>query len=94
MYYFLADLRNPTRFSILLHNYNSDSQFDEVINDLRQRRVKYILWDTIVDGKNLTTWFPDYKQPGEEHLQLERFLQSHYEQKAIQNGFRILQRKE
>lgn len=94
MYYFLADLRNPTRFSILLHNYNTDAQFEEVINDLRQRRVKYILWDTMVDGKKLTTWFPGYRQPGEEHLQLERFLQSHYEQKAIQNGFRILTRKE
>ena len=94
MYYYLADLRNPTRFSILLHNYNTDSQFDEVLNDLRQKRVKYILWDTMVDGKNLTNWFPQYKQPREEELHLERFLQSHYEQKAIKNGFRILQRRE
>jgi hypothetical protein len=94
MYYFLADLRNPTRFSILLYNYNTDSQFDEVIDNLDRKRVKYILWDTVVEGKNLTTWFPAYQHPGKERLKLEQFFQSHYEQTAVLNGFRILQRKE
>jgi hypothetical protein len=94
MYYFLADVRNPTRFSILLHNYNTESQFDEVVNDLRRKRVKYVLWDTMVDGKNLTTWFPAYRQPPEERLRLERFLRSHYEEIGNKNGFRILERRE
>jgi hypothetical protein len=94
MYYFLADLRNPTRFSTLVYNYNTDSQFDEVIDDLSRKRVRYILWDTVVEGKNLTTWFPQYRHPAEERLKLEKFLQTHYEQKAVLNGFRVLLRKE
>jgi hypothetical protein len=92
MYYYLADVRNPTRFSILLYHYNTAKQFEEVIRDLESKHVKYVLWDTVVDGENLRTWFPAYVQPPRDQLKLERYLESTYDVVSIKNGFRILRR--
>ena len=36
MYYYLADLSNPTRFSILMYHYNTREHFNEVIRDLER----------------------------------------------------------
>jgi hypothetical protein len=90
MYYFLADIKNPTRYSILLYNYNITAEFDEVIEDLKHKRVKYILWDTFVAGKNMKMWFTQYTEPSKEDLQLEHYIESHYELIDILNGFRIM----
>ncbi len=38
MYYFLADVRNPTRYSILVYNMNTETQFDEAIISLSKNR--------------------------------------------------------
>jgi hypothetical protein len=92
MYYYLADVRNPTRFSILMYHYNTAAQFDEVIRDLESKHVKYVLWDTVVDGANLRTWFPAYVQPPQDQLRLERYLQLSYDVVSIKNGFRIMRR--
>ncbi len=94
MYYFLADVRNPTRYSILLYHMNTEAQFDEAIKSLEQKQVKYILWDTLVSGSNMKTWFPQYQQPSEENLYLERYLKEHYQVIGLKNGFRILRLKE
>ena len=48
MYYYLADVVNPMRFFLLMYNYNTPEQFDEVIRSLQQKRVPYVLWDTEV----------------------------------------------
>ena len=94
MYYFLADVKNPTRYSILLYHINTEAQFNEVIQNLKQKLVKYVLWDNLVAGSKLKTWFPQYEHPSEENLHLERFLEDHYEVIAVENGFRILRRRE
>lgn len=49
MYYFLANIRNPTRYSFLVYNYNTEDQFNETIAALERKRVKYILSDTLFD---------------------------------------------
>jgi hypothetical protein len=94
MYYFLADVKNPTDYSILLYHINKRAQFNEVIKNIEQKKVKYVLWDTMVAGSNLKTWFPQYKQPSKDNLHLERYLDDHYEAISIQNGFKILHRRE
>src|SRR5678816_3226293 len=57
MYYFLANVRNPTRYSILMHHINTPTQFEETIAALEAQKVPYVLWDTFVAGENLTRWF-------------------------------------
>jgi hypothetical protein len=90
MYYFLADLKNPTRYSILLYRINTEDQFKEALNDLKQKQVKYVLWDTLVTGNNLQNWFPHYQQPSEQNLYLERYLEDHYQLIDIINGYKIM----
>jgi 4-amino-4-deoxy-L-arabinose transferase-like glycosyltransferase len=94
MYYFLADVKNPTRYSILVYHINTNTQFNEVIKNLEQKSVKYVLWDTMVAGSNLKILFPQYKQPSNDNLHLERYLEDHYEAIGIQNGFKILRRRQ
>ena len=93
MYYYLADIRNPTRFSILIHNYNPPRDFDEVTRDLETKHVKFVLWDTLVDGTNLRTWFLGYTQPPAAEMKFEEYLNASYDLIAVKNGFRILRRK-
>ncbi|MCA1560457.1 MAG: hypothetical protein LC753_04240 [Acidobacteria bacterium] len=92
MYYFLADVRNPTRYSILLHTMNTSDQFQEVIQALEARQVKFVLWDTYVAGTNLTLWFPWYQDPPYEEQLLERYLEANYRELGVKNRFRVLQR--
>jgi 4-amino-4-deoxy-L-arabinose transferase-like glycosyltransferase len=94
MYYFLAAVKNPTRYSILIYQINTEAQFNEVINDLEKKRVKYVLWDTCVSGSNLSTWFPQYCQPSDERLILEKYLVEHYDVMGEKNKFKILRRRE
>jgi hypothetical protein len=94
MYYFLANLPNPTRYSILMYSINTPAQFQETIDALEAQRVKFVLWDTIVAGPNLTRWFPGYRDPAPSEQLLEQYLTSHYALIDTRGGFRILQRLE
>jgi hypothetical protein len=94
MYYFLASVRNPTRYSILMYHINTPQQFDEVIRDLEAAQVEYVLWDTLVAGANLTEWFPGYQDPPATEQRLERYLDSRYRLIGVKNQFRILQRRQ
>ena len=93
MYYYLASVRNPTRYSILMHHINTRAQFYEAINDLENKAVKYVLWDTLVEGQNLKKWFPNYQQPPKQDLEMEQYLKKNYQILTIKNGFRIMKKK-
>jgi hypothetical protein len=92
IYYFLADVRNPTRFSLLMYQFNTDEQFREATHDLDSKKVKYVLWDTAFSGEKLTSVFPGYHHPTASKLIIEPYLQTHYRQIGFENGFRILER--
>jgi len=93
MYYFLANIHNPTRYNNLIYGYHTGGQFHEAISDLERKKVKLVLWDTLVGGENLKTWFPRYEHPPEEDLVLENYLRTHYDVIGIKNGFRIMRRR-
>jgi hypothetical protein len=92
-YYYLADVSNPTRFSILLYGYNTPEQFDEVIRNLEEKRVRYVVWDQKVYGDKLRAWFPAYQQPPEDKLRLEHYIQANYVPIAVKSNFKILERR-
>jgi len=94
MYYFLANIRNPTRYSFLLYNYNTEAQFNETITALERKRVKYVLLDTLLDETYLKKIFPKYVHPPDEKLVVEKYLQKHYRELEVRYGFRILERIE
>jgi 4-amino-4-deoxy-L-arabinose transferase-like glycosyltransferase len=90
MYYFFADVKNPTRYSVLLYHYNTDKQFAEAIESLKQKHVKYVLWGSHATQSNLKILFPQYKQPAKDDLHLEQYLENHYGVIGIKNGFKIM----
>ena len=92
MYYFLADIRNPTRYSVTY--YCSIGQADEMIRDFQNKPVKYVLWDKVISGKKFKTWFPQYDQPSDGDLRLEQYILDHYQVIATGNGFDILKRQD
>ena len=91
-YYFLGSTTNPTPYSILIYNYNSPSQFQEVVRILEQRKVRYVIWD--VNFARLTaTVFPGSEQPPPGGYIIEPYLESHYKVVQIVDGTRIMERK-
>jgi hypothetical protein len=92
-YYFLADVRNPTRFGELLYWPGSKPYFDEAIRALEARQVKFVLLDTVMTVENMWQWFPAYEVPPEKERWMENYFSEHYEQVGLLNRFRLLRRK-
>ncbi len=76
-YYFLTSTVNPTSYSILIHNYNTPSQFEEVAKDLDIRHVEYVVWDKNLE-KITEMVFPSSSLVAPPHLVLENYIETHY----------------
>ena len=72
---------------------NTDAQFREVVHDLDDAKVRYVLWDTVFAGDSMRTLFPAYRYPPPDRLIIEPYLETHYRQIAFENGIRILERR-
>ena len=83
MYYFLTATNNPTRYSVLVYRYNTSSQYQEVVQTLDQRKVKYAVWDTNYITKPAPT----------QSFIIEPYLDSHYKIIWAKEGIRIMERK-
>jgi len=92
IYYFLADLRNPTRYSYLIYRFNTNAQFREAVEDLKRKKVRYVLWNTALSGPGMTAIFPAYRLPPPGEFIMEPYLETHYRPIAFENGFTILER--
>jgi hypothetical protein len=93
LYNFLSDTQNPTRYSYLVYGWNTPDQLREVVDSLESKRVRYVLWDTVISGRNLARWFPAYRDPPWGQQPVEQYLDSHYRDIDIESGFRILERR-
>ncbi len=92
MYYFLAAAKNPTRYSILMYQMNTDSQLREVVRSLEEHKVRYVLWDTAFERDKVKTWFPEYRPPLPQDLVIEPYLLQHYRMLENNDDWRILER--
>jgi 4-amino-4-deoxy-L-arabinose transferase-like glycosyltransferase len=92
MYYFLSATTNPTRYNILMYNYNPPAQFQEVVGVLEQRRVRYVVWDTGFEART-ADYFPGShpNSPGDRII--EPYLKSHYRLAEDDHGVWIMERK-
>ena len=93
MYYFLSATTNPTRYGGLLYNFNTPDQFNEVVQVLEQRHVKYVLWDTHFAAKELAALFPASARISPSALIIEPYLESHYKVVWADANTRLLERK-
>ncbi len=92
IYYFATGTTNPTRFSLLIYNYNTLSQFREVIRVLDEHRVHYVVWNTNFAKKSGFYFSASFNQPAG-GLLMEPYLESHYRVVQDVDGFRIMERK-
>ncbi|MGO8720225.1 MAG: ArnT family glycosyltransferase [Acidobacteriaceae bacterium] len=92
MYYFLSGTTNPTRYSLLMYNYNTPSQFQEVIRVLDQHKVRYVLWNTDFERKASPYFSAAMYRPAGGFI-MEPYLESHYRVVQDFNGMRIMERK-
>jgi hypothetical protein len=92
MYYFLSATTNPTRYSLLIYDYNPDSEFYDAISSLEKAPPKYVIWETGFDAK-YTSSMPALSNARATGLIMEPYLESHYLLLKDVNGFRIMVRK-
>jgi hypothetical protein len=93
MYYFLSGATNPTRFSILVYNYNTRPEFDEVVRDLDTHLVRYVVWDTNFEKKVFPAVFPGVRKVPADQEVIEPYLNSNYTLVTDLDGYRIMTRK-
>ena len=92
IYYFLSDTTNPTPYSILVYNYNTPSQFQDVVRTLEQRRPKYVIWNTTYE-RDAARVFPAAVRIRPDQLIVEPYLKSHYKLVKEEDRIRIMERK-
>lgn len=92
VYYFWANVRNPTRYSILIYGYNTEQQFREAIATLERERVHYVLWDEQFADQNSRTIFPAYTPPPADKLIMEPYLNARYHSIGSVDGISVLER--
>jgi hypothetical protein len=93
IYYFLTATTNPTRYSLLLYNYNTSAQFHEVIRTLDQHKVKYVVWDAKLEASFFPDVFPSWVSKSTDGFLIESYLESHYKLVESFDGTRIMERK-
>lgn len=92
IYYFLSSTANPTRYSLLMYNYNTTSQFLDAIQTLERRKVKYVVWDTAFQ-KDSADLFTAKSFEAPDGLLMEPYLKSRYRVVKHLDGMDIMQRK-
>ncbi len=93
IYYFLSGANNPTRYSILMYQINTNAQFLEATHSLEASTVRYVIWDNLVDSKNFRTFFPDYHPPPKAERALEKYIDQNFAAVYQQQNIRVLKRK-
>ena len=92
IYYFVADVRNPTRYSYLQYHFDTREQFQEAVGDLEKKKVRYVIYDRLFSGERFRSVFPAYRQPEKDQLIMEPYLAAHYRDAGDVGHFRILER--
>ena len=92
IYYFVENLRNPTRYSYMQYHLHTEDQFREATRDLERKNVRYVIFDTALSGERFREVFPAYRQPEKSQLIMEPYLDQHYQLLQDLGRFHVLQR--
>ena len=94
MYYFLSATVNPTRYAAIMYDFNTPSQFKEVVTVLDQRRVRYVVWNNGFLDKYAKTLFPGMRKLRDDELIIEPYLESHYKVVWADTETQLMERKD
>ena len=90
--YFLTETTNPTRYFALQYNATPPAVFHEVVDDLEQKRVRYVVWDTSLQAA-LEAINPGSRPNNPSDRIIEPYLESHYRVVEKDNGIWIMERE-
>lgn len=93
MYYFLSATTNPTRYDGLVDEFNTASQFQEVIRVLDEHRVRYVVWNTSYEENALKSFFPGVRPLNPHERIMEPYLESRYKAVWSDDTMRLMERK-
>jgi hypothetical protein len=93
MYYFLSGTTNPTRYSTMMFNLKVGTRMagDEVLQNLDQHQVKYVLWDRAFDVGLANDLFPGAHS---QRIILAPYLDSHYKPIWSHDGTFLMERRD
>jgi hypothetical protein len=91
VYYFLADVRNPTRLSTIVDQ-RDNALIEEAVRDLDTKKPRYVVEDTRLLGDGMRVMFPAFQPPAPQDRVIDRYIDTHYHQIAAADGFRFMQR--
>lgn len=92
-YYFLDEARDPTRYSLLTYNYNTEAQFRETIRAIQTHKVKYVVWQTGPAIEEVYRLLPGADKRPPYGFIVDDYLRSHYhEVKAFSDGMQVWER--
>jgi hypothetical protein len=90
--YFLTETTNPTRYFALQYNATPPAVFHEVVDDLEQKRVRYVVCDTSLQAA-LEAINPGSRPNNPSDRIIEPYLESHYRVVEKDNGIWIMERE-
>ncbi|MBF0543593.1 MAG: hypothetical protein HQM08_04130 [Candidatus Riflebacteria bacterium] len=90
MLYFLGNVKNPTRYSVLTYGFHTDEQINEAISTLERKKAHYILFNSSMDATWLKGTFLNYTPPPKEKQLIERFIEREYKLQSRCGDYRIL----
>lgn len=93
-YYFLADVRNPTRFSHLLYGYHRPEDFAETIHALESRQVGLVMVNERNTPEQMHPGYLSLVLPSQDERVMENYLDRRYREAAKVGIFRVLRRRE
>jgi hypothetical protein len=95
MYYFLTGADNPTKYSILMYQMNTEAQFLDAARSLEKNQVRYVVWDNVADdeNENVKKYFPKYHPPRKDKRVVEKYIMEHFHVVYSQGGVRVLERQ-
>jgi hypothetical protein len=94
LYYFLSAASNPTRYSILMYDYNTNREFQDAVRTLETAKVRYVVWDRSFPSC-VSKAFPSFRMPAPEQLIMEPYLMDRYRVVAdAADGYQVLERKD
>jgi Dolichyl-phosphate-mannose-protein mannosyltransferase len=92
IYYFLSGASNPTRFSFLMYKHHTREQMLGVLESLEKDKTRYVIWDTTFETVMAPTFLPAYRAPSNNDRVIEPYLNEHYKEIGLENGFRFMER--
>jgi hypothetical protein len=92
LYYFWADISNPTRTSMFMYGQTSPNEYREAVRILESHRVRWVLWNRHETGDSLRYWFPRYRDPAALDLIVEPYLETHYHQVDTPGEYVLMER--